>query len=75
MALLECNSLSLGYPGRVLVSRLSFTLDAGQCLCVLGSNGAGKSTLVRTLLRLQPPLGGAIVLGTAALLRRKKWDA
>ena len=63
MRLLECNSLSLGYPGNLLASNLSFTLDAGQCLCIVGENGAGKSTLVRTILHLQPPLEGTICLG------------
>ena len=63
MPLLECEHLSLGYPENLLVKDLSFSLDAGQCLCILGENGAGKSTLVRTLLHLQPPLGGTIRLG------------
>ena len=63
MPLLECEHLSLGYPGKLLVKDLSFSLDAGQCLCILGENGVGKSTLVRTLLHLQPPLSGTIRLG------------
>ena len=63
MILLECSHLALGYPGRSLTDDLSFTLEAGQCLCILGENGSGKSTLVRTLLNLQPPLSGTIRLG------------
>ena len=64
MHLLECDSVSLGYPGgRLLTSALSFTLDAGQCICVVGENGTGKSTLVKTILHLQPPLEGVIRLG------------
>ena len=63
MILLECSHLALGYPGRSLTNDLSFTLEAGQCLCILGENGSGKSTLVRTLLNLQPPLSGTIRLG------------
>ena len=63
MRLLDCNSLSLGYPGHVLASNLSFSLDTGQCLCIVGENGVGKSTLVRTILHLQPALAGTIRLG------------
>ena len=63
MPLLECSHLVLGYPGRLLTDDLSFSLDERQCLCILGENGSGKSTLVRTLLHLQPPLGGTIRLG------------
>lgn len=62
MRLLECDSIAIGYPGHLLASDLSFSLDTGNCLCVVGENGAGKSTLVRTLLHLQPPLGGHIRL-------------
>ena len=63
MPLLECSHLVLGYPGRLLTDDLSFSLEERQCLCILGENGSGKSTLVRTLLHLQPPLGGTIRLG------------
>ena len=38
------------------------TLGPGEVLCLLGPNGAGKTTLFRTLLGLQPPLGGAVLL-------------
>jgi len=62
MRLLECDSVAIGYPGNLLASNLSFVLDAGDCLCVVGDNGAGKSTLVRTLLGLQQPLHGQIRL-------------
>ncbi len=63
MPLLECDHLALGYPGLLLTADLSFSLEGGQCLCILGANGSGKSTLVRTLLHLQPPLRGHIRLG------------
>lgn len=50
--------LTLGYRDQPLISRLSFSLEAGQVTAVIGHNGAGKSTLVRTVLGLQPPLSG-----------------
>ena len=63
MPLLECSHLVLGYPGRLLTDDLSFSLEERQCLCILGENGSGKSTLVRTLLHLQPPIKGEIIIG------------
>lgn len=60
MALICCESLSLGYEGREIVSGLSFSVGAGDYLCVLGENGSGKSTLMRTVLGLQPPLAGKV---------------
>ena len=63
MALLTAQDLSLGYDSRVIVRGLSFRVDAGDYLCIVGENGSGKSTLMKTLLGLQPPLGGSIETG------------
>ena len=62
MRLLECDSVAIGYPGNLLAGNLSFSLDSGDCLCVVGNNGAGKTTLVRTLLNLQQPIQGQVRL-------------
>ena len=57
---LAVQDLSYGYPGRVVGQRLSFTMSAGEILCVLGRNGEGKSTLFKTILGLLPPWAGAL---------------
>lgn len=63
MSLLTCESLSVGYDGKPVLSPLDFTVEVGDFLAVVGENGAGKSTLLRTLLGLQPPIGGKILWG------------
>ncbi|MDR2559796.1 MAG: ATP-binding cassette domain-containing protein, partial [Oscillospiraceae bacterium] len=63
MALLTCRNLSLGYEGKTIVSDLSFEVNAGDYLCILGDNGSGKSTLMRTILNLKSPMSGQIVTG------------
>ena len=63
MAYITCNHLTLGYDGREVVSDLSFLVEKGDYLCILGENGAGKSTLIKTLLCLQDKLGGEMVMG------------
>ena len=60
MEQLICKNLKLGYEDITLAEDLSFSVEAGDYLCIVGENGAGKSTLMRTLLRLQKPLGGTI---------------
>lgn len=60
MALLTCTDLSLGYEGRIIVQGLSFEVNSGDYLSIVGENGSGKSTLMRTVLGLQPPLSGKI---------------
>ncbi len=66
MNLISCENVALGYGNRVVVENLSFEVNAGDFLCVVGENGAGKSTLVKTLLKLQKPLRGAIKFNVAA---------
>ena len=63
MAQLTCRELSVGYDGKAVVQHLNFEVFAGDYLCIVGENGSGKSTLMKTLLGLQPPVGGKIVTG------------
>lgn len=58
--LLTISDLALGYAGVPLVRSLSFQLQAGDVLAVVGHNGSGKSTLVKTLLGVIEPVGGSI---------------
>ena len=55
-----CENASLGYENRPIVKNLSFPVNAGDYLCILGENGSGKSTLMKTILNLTPPLAGSI---------------
>ncbi len=67
MAQLKCENLNLGYDGTVIVNNLSFSVNAGDYLCIVGENGSGKSTLMKTLLNLQSPMGGSIETGDGLL--------
>ncbi len=63
MAQLQCNQLTLGYEGHAVLGNLSFSVQAGDYLCIVGENGSGKSTLMKTILGLMKPLGGTIQWG------------
>ena len=63
MPQIECNNLTLGYDGKTVVSGLSFKINPGDYLCVVGDNGSGKSTLMRTLLKLKTPVSGEVITG------------
>ena len=63
MAQLECKNLTLGYDGRVVQQNVSFSVEQGDYLCIVGENGSGKSTLMKTMLGLMKPLGGSITFG------------
>ena len=60
MALITCNNLTLGYDNEVVTEGVSFSVNEGDYLCIVGENGAGKSTLMKTLLGLTPLLSGEI---------------
>ena len=63
MAQLTCENVSLGYDNKAILSNLSFSVNSGDYLCIVGENGSGKSTLMRTMLGLQKPMSGEISLG------------
>ncbi len=63
MAIITCKDLTLAYEGLVAVSHLTFCVEKGDYLCIIGDNGTGKSTLMRALLGLKRPSGGEIRFG------------
>lgn len=63
MAFVSCNNLTVGYEGRFILKNLSFEVEKGDYLCIIGSNGSGKSTLMKTILSLIKPYSGSIVFG------------
>lgn len=60
MAILKCENASFAYDGRTVLENVSFSLDEGDYLCVVGENGSGKSTLIKGLLGLKAPESGTI---------------
>jgi ATP-binding cassette subfamily B protein len=60
---IEVQNLSFTYPGtdRLALRNVSFTIQPGQCVAVVGLNGAGKTSLVKCLLRLYDPDQGRIL--------------
>ncbi len=72
MALLEVENLKVYYPVRGgwfrpkrflrAVDGVSFTLEAGETLGLVGESGCGKSTLGRALVRLENPAAGRVML-------------
>lgn len=60
--MLTVEKLGKRYGSRTLFRNVSFTLDKGDSLIVLGNNGAGKSTLLKVLAGLVPPSEGRVVL-------------
>lgn len=63
MSLIKCTDVTLSYENRIVVHDLTFEVNEGDFLCIVGENGSGKSTLVKALLSLKNISGGKIEFG------------
>ena len=63
MALISVEDAAFAYDGQVVLDRVTFDVNPGDYLCIVGENGSGKSTLMKGLLRLVSPVKGKITLG------------
>ena len=62
MALLEVNNLVKNFGPTQVLRDVSFSLEAGQVLALIGSSGSGKTTLLRCLTGLEEADSGSITL-------------
>jgi ABC-type Fe3+/spermidine/putrescine transport system ATPase subunit len=58
--ILTVNHVSKSYPGLPVLKEASFTVDAGEIVCLLGPSGCGKTTLLRIVAGLEPPDTGTV---------------
>ena len=65
MSLITCENLTLAYDTGVVASGVSFTLEAGSYLCIVGENGSGKSTLLKSVIGLHLVDGGTLTVDPA----------
>ncbi|MDY5211075.1 metal ABC transporter ATP-binding protein [Intestinibacter sp.] len=63
MSQIECKDVSVKYESQVVLEDISFSIEQGDYLCIVGENGSGKSTLVKTILGLESSKTGKIVFG------------
>jgi branched-chain amino acid transport system ATP-binding protein len=58
--MLRLNTLAAGYGAKTVISNVSFELEPGQILALLGHNGAGKTTTLRVVMGLLPLRAGDV---------------
>lgn len=58
---LQLRDVTVGYEETVL-EHVDLSIARGEIVVILGRSGSGKSTLLRTMIGLQPPLGGEVLL-------------
>ena len=70
MALLQVENIKKSFEGTQVLRDISFSLEKGQVLTIIGSSGSGKTTLLRCLNFLENPDSGTISVDGKPLLRR-----
>ncbi|MFP4431262.1 MAG: ATP-binding cassette domain-containing protein [Spirochaetaceae bacterium] len=63
MALISLHEVTLGFGGPPLLDGVSFHLEQGDRVCLIGRNGVGKSSLLRLIAREQQPDSGKVSIG------------
>jgi len=59
--MLEVKEFSAGYQGNDVIHDVSFQVDPGEAVMIIGSNGAGKTTLFRAMCGLLSPSSGRVL--------------
>ena len=60
MLILSCKNLKISYGEKEVISNLSFNVDSGDYISIVGQNGVGKSTLIKAILGLLKIKEGSI---------------
>ena len=61
MSYLECNQIRHSFGSKFSMD-LSFSMDKGELLCIIGPSGSGKSTLLSLIAGIDTPQGGSIII-------------
>jgi branched-chain amino acid transport system ATP-binding protein len=72
--LLQVRDLRVAYGGIQAVKGVSFEVQAGELVCLIGSNGAGKTTSMKAVTGIQPLAGGEVLYQGRSIQGQGAWD-
>lgn len=60
---LKVKNMCCGYSKKAVLNDITFSLQTGEAICLLGPNGIGKTTLFKTVLNFIPVISGKLEIG------------
>ncbi len=66
MALIEVDDLNFSYENNTVLEAVSFSIEVGEYVGIVGPNGGGKTTLLKILVGLLEPMSGTVKIAGAA---------
>lgn len=72
--IIEIKNLNFGYHQNLILKDISFSVQSGDFLGIIGANGSGKSTLIKLILNILQPHNGEIKLFGENIKTFKKWN-
>ena len=70
--IIELKSVTKKFGGVTALKNVSFSLNKGEVVGLIGDNGAGKSTLIKTLVGVHSPDDGSIEINGKLILNTDK---
>ena len=71
MAVLQIKDIHKDFGKTKVLKGISFSLEKGEVLAIIGSSGSGKTTLLRCLNFLETPSSGEIIVGDESLFNNR----
>ena len=71
-SVISVRNLTMGWPGKILLENVSFDIYEKQIVFIMGGSGCGKSTLMKTIIGLNPPMAGDILIQYEGVFRQNK---
>jgi branched-chain amino acid transport system ATP-binding protein len=72
--MLSVNNISVGYKGLLAIQDVSFQVNKGEVVSLVGSNGAGKSTILKTIAGLLHPQKGEIIFDNQPITQTPPYE-
>ena len=69
---IKLENIEVAYGSKKVLQDISFTLQKGECVALLGPSGSGKSTILRLIIGLQAQTNGKIFLKNKAVVDYKE---